>query len=113
MDRIYNIKREFTRMDMCDDCAEYGTDLCPDKLCKGENMGLFSWGGKPIEIETLEQTHKKLDREIAVLEKMRQVDRKISTWKELKEKKKHKLVIKDELERLMREDSEDSKRQNQ
>ena len=27
-------------------------------------MGLFSWGGKPIKVETLENTHRELDREI-------------------------------------------------
>ena len=85
-------------MDMCDDCAEYGTDLCPDKLCKGENMGLFSWGGKPLKVETLEQTHKKLDREILTLEKMNKVSN--AHEHEIKEKKRHKLAIKDALERM-------------
>ena len=48
-------------------------------------MGLFSWGGKPIKVETLENTHRKLDRDILALEKMNKVsgewDRKIQEKK--------------------------------
>ena len=61
-------------------------------------MGLFSWGGKPIKLETLENTHKKLDREIRTLEKMNKVSGALDH--EITEKKKQKLTIKDEIERM-------------
>ena len=63
-------------------------------------MGLFSWGGKPIKIETLENTHRELDREILTLEKMNKVS---GEWdRKIQEKKKQKLLIKDEIERMNR-----------
>ena len=63
-------------------------------------MGLFSWGGKPIKVETLENTHRKLDREILALEKMNKVS---GEWdRKIQEKKKQKLLIKDEIERMNR-----------
>ena len=61
-------------------------------------MGLFSWGGKPIKLETLENTHRKLDREIRTLEKMNKVSG--AHDHEFTEKKKQKLTIKDEIERM-------------
>ena len=61
-------------------------------------MGLFSWGGKPIKLETLENTHIKLDREIRTLEKMNKVSG--AHDHEITEKKKQKLTIKDEIERM-------------
>ena len=63
-------------------------------------MGLFSWGGKPIKVETLENTHRKLDRDILALEKMNKVS---GEWdRKIQEKKKQKLLIKDEIERMNR-----------
>ena len=63
-------------------------------------MGLFSWGGKPIKVETLENTHRELDREIHTLEKMNKVS---GEWdRKIQEKKKQKLLIKDEIERMNR-----------
>tara|TARA_B100001250_G_C19300949_1_gene571882 strand:+ start:176 stop:415 length:240 start_codon:yes stop_codon:yes gene_type:complete len=63
-------------------------------------MGLFSWGGKPIKVETLENTHRELDREILTLEKMNKVS---GEWdRKIQEKKKQKLLIKDEIERMNR-----------
>ena len=63
-------------------------------------MGLFSWGGKPIKVETLENTHRKLDRVILALEKMNKVS---GEWdRKIQEKKKQKLLIKDEIERMNR-----------
>ena len=63
-------------------------------------MGLFSWGGKPIKVETLENTHRELDREILALEKMNKVS---GEWdRKIQEKKKQKLLIKDEIERMNR-----------
>ena len=63
-------------------------------------MGLFSWGGKPIKVETLENTHRELDREIPTLEKMNKVS---GEWdRKIQEKKKQKLLIKDEIERMNR-----------
>ena len=63
-------------------------------------MGLFSWGGKPIKVETLENTHRKLDREILALEKINKVS---GEWdRKIQEKKKQKLLIKDEIERMNR-----------
>ena len=53
---------------------------------------------KPIKVETLEQTHKKLERDILTLEKMNKVSN--AHEHEIKEKKKQKLAIKDELERM-------------
>ena len=63
-------------------------------------MGLFSCGGKPIKVETLENTHRKLDREILALEKINKVS---GEWdRKIQEKKKQKLLIKDEIERMNR-----------
>ena len=63
-------------------------------------MGLFSWGGKPIKVETLENTHRKLDRDILALEKMNKVS---GEWdRKIQEKKNQKLLIKDEIERMNR-----------
>ena len=63
-------------------------------------MGLISWGGKPIKVETLENTHRELDREILTLEKMNKVS---GEWdRKIQEKKKQKLLIKDEIERMNR-----------
>ena len=63
-------------------------------------MGLFSWGGKPIKVETLENTHRELDREILALEKINKVS---GEWdRKIQEKKKQKLLIKDEIERMNR-----------
>ena len=63
-------------------------------------MGLFSWGGKPIKVETLENRHRELDREILTLEKMNKVS---GEWdRKIHEKKKQKLFIKDEIERMNR-----------
>tara|TARA_Y100001963_G_C6488194_1_gene312168 strand:+ start:301 stop:540 length:240 start_codon:yes stop_codon:yes gene_type:complete len=61
-------------------------------------MGLFSWGGRPIKLETLENTHRKLDREILALEKMNKVSG--AHDHEIREKKVQKLTIKDEIERM-------------
>ena len=54
-------------------------------------MGLFSWGGKPIKLETLENTHKKLDREIRTLQKMNKVSG--AHDHEITENMKQKLVV--------------------
>tara|TARA_B100000427_G_C14992502_1_gene370341 strand:- start:191 stop:430 length:240 start_codon:yes stop_codon:yes gene_type:complete len=63
-------------------------------------MGLFSWGGKPIKVETLENTHRKLDRDILALEKINKVS---GEWdRKIQELKKQKLLIKDEIERMNR-----------
>ena len=63
-------------------------------------MGLFSWGGKPIKVETLENTHRKLDRDILALEKINKVS---GEWgHKIQELKKQKLLIKDEIERMNR-----------
>ena len=63
-------------------------------------MGLFSWGGKPLKVETLENRHRELDREILTLEKMNKVS---GEWgHKIQEKKKQKLFINDEIERMNR-----------
>lgn len=63
-------------------------------------MGLISWGGKPLAIETLQETHKKLDKEISILQKARRANRSETTWTELRDKKKQKLLIKSEISRM-------------
>lgn len=61
-------------------------------------MGLFSWGGKPVKVETLENKHKELDREITKLEKVNKYN---GEWdSKIQELKKQKLIIKDEIERM-------------
>jgi len=61
-------------------------------------MGLFSWGGKPLKVQTLEQTHKRLDKDIVALEK---VNKHNGEWDhKITELKKQKLLIKDEIKRM-------------
>lgn len=61
-------------------------------------MGLFSWGGKPVKVETLENKHKELDRAITKLEKVNKYN---GEWdSKIQELKKQKLIIKDEIERM-------------
>jgi len=50
-------------------------------------------------VETLELKHKTLDKEISALQKERKANRSQSTWTELRDKKKQKLMIKSEIMR--------------
>lgn len=53
-------------------------------------------------LEDLESKHLLLSKEVEILEKKRTTQRDTKLWKELKEKKKQKLVVKDKIKNLNR-----------
>lgn len=51
-------------------------------------------------LKVLKEKHKLLDKNVKLLEKSRVTDRSDETWEALRELKKDKLAVKDEIERM-------------